>query len=161
MLVAPPVLTCSRGLKKIRRFVVGLIKLGDVSDFRMKGLRFQYRLTSLVTIPLGSFVMLLPGPFQDIAGMERQDHTFFGISGSVYTAFGILSLFAMRDPKKWSPILMLQLTYKLLWFACVMGLRGKGKDNRWPDYAMLAGYAVFVAGDLLSVPVEYLFSEKK
>lgn len=140
---------------------MALIKPGEISAFRMKGLRFQYRLTTLVTIPLGLFVMLFPEPFQDLAGMDRQDHTFFGIAGSVYTAFGILSMFAMKNPKKWSPILLLQFTYKVLWFVFVMGLRGKGSKNRWPDYAMMAGYALFVAGDLWAVPPEYLFFDEK
>jgi hypothetical protein len=134
---------------------------GDVGPLRLKFLIFQYWLTIFVTIPLGLLVMLFPDFFQRVGKIGRQDHTFFGISGSVYVAFGLLSILALRNPKKWSPIILLQFTYKVLWFTLVMGRRIKSGElkMRWTDVAMMIGYGVFVAGDILAIPPEYLFFE--
>lgn len=131
------------------------------SAFRMRGLRFQYWLTAVVATLLGLAIMLFPRSTERLFMWKRQDDIVFGISGSVYFAFGLLSLLGLRNPKKWAPILLLQFTYKVAWFALVVGgLIRRGELDVRSSWALIAGYAVFVAGDLWAVPFGYLLSSK-
>lgn len=137
------------------------MRFEDISDFKMKGLRFQFWYTVILAIPLGIVIMLFPRFVTKTCGIGDQNQTFFGISGAVYFAFGLLSLLGLRNPKKWAPILVLQFTYKVAWLIFVMGLRAmRGESKmRWPDIAMLAGYGSMIAGDVWGVPWRYIFSK--
>lgn len=131
------------------------------SAFRMRGLRFQYWLTGVVATALGLAIMLFPRATEKFFMFKRQDDIVFGISGSVYFAFGLLSLLGLKNPKKWAPILLLQFTYKVAWFALVVGgLIKRGELDVRSSWALIAGYAVFVAGDLWAVPFGYLLDSK-
>jgi len=134
-----------------------------LSPLRLKALRFQFWLTIIVTIPLGLFIMLLPNLFQRIAGIPRQDHTYFGISGAVYMAFGLLSFLGLRNPLKFSPLLLLQFTYKMLWFLLVMGRRAAFGQlpKTWPNQAMMLGYGIFIIGDICAMPLGYLCGRRR
>ena len=117
------------------------MRFEEMSDFKARGLRFQYGYTAILATLLGLVIMLFPGFFARVTGIKDQDHTFFGISGAVYTGFGLLSMLGLRQPKKFAPILLLQFTYKMIWFILVMGLRGlRGSlPLTWPNVAMLIG----------------------
>ena len=76
----------------------------------------------------------------------------FGIVGSVYLAFGILSIFGLRSPLKFVPILLLQLCYKSIWLiGVVLPLLVTG---RFPNYAILNTviFVTVVVGDLIAIP---------
>lgn len=74
-----------------------------ISDFKMKALKLQYWHTVLVTIPLGLTIILFPKHASKMFKLKEQDQTVFGISGSVWLAFGLLSIRGLREPLKWSP----------------------------------------------------------
>ena len=83
------------------------------------------------------------------------------IVASVYLAFGILSVFGLRDPLKFIPVLLLQLCYKLVWFVgAVAPLLATG---RFPGYAVLTAviFATYVVGDLIAIPFSYVFASHK
>ncbi len=132
-----------------------------VSDFRMRGMRFQYWLTAVAATLLGLAIMLFPRQTEKLFMWKRQDDIVFGISGSVYFAFGLLSFMGLRNPKKWAPVLMLQFVYKVVWFSLVVGglIKRRELDVR-SSWALIAGYAVFIAGDLWAVPFGYLLRNK-
>jgi len=84
---------------------------------------------------------------------------FFGITGSVFLAFGVLAIFGMREPLKFSPVLLLQLFYKAIWFVGVVApLAISGK---FPMYAVAITivFATYVIGDLIAIPFAYLFKK--
>lgn len=91
------------------------------SDFKMKGMKFQYRLTGVVATGLGIAILLFPELTLKLFMMKPQDQIVYGISGSVYLAFGILSVLGLKDPVAWLPILLLQFLYKIIWFLLVVG----------------------------------------
>ena len=81
-----------------------------------------------------------------------------GIVGSVYVAFGLLSVLGLRDSLKFAPVLLLQLCYKSVWFvAVVLPLVIRG---RFPDHGLLiaAIFATYIIGDLIAIPFRYLFA---
>jgi hypothetical protein len=81
-----------------------------------------------------------------------------GIVGSVYVAFGVLSVLGLRDPLKFAPVLLLQLCYKSVWFvAVVLPLLVRG---RFPHYGLFtaAVFATYIVGDLIAIPFPYLLA---
>ena len=128
-----------------------------ISEFKLKGMRFQYRFTVLLALPLGLAIILFPELTRRIFKWNEQDRLIFGISGSVYFAFGCLSLLGLKDPVKWSPILLLQFVYKVTWFVGVVGLMAARGELEASRAAMLIlGYAAMIAGDVWAVPWGYL-----
>ena len=61
-------------------------------------------------------MILAPGVLIPMMGFPLQDPVIFGIVGSVYVAFGLLSILGLRAPLKFVSILLLQLSYKVIWF---------------------------------------------
>ena len=84
----------------------------------------------------------------------------FGICGSVYVAFGLLSLLGLRSPLKYVPILLLQLCYKLIWsIGVALPLLITGQ---FPSYAVSNAiiWVTFIIGDLIAIPFAYLFAKQ-
>ena len=74
-------------------------------------------------------------------------------------AFGILSIFGLRSPLKFVPILVMQLCYKSIWFiGVVLPLLVAGK---FPLYAVLnvVFMGSYIIGDLIAIPFPYVFSK--
>jgi hypothetical protein len=126
------------------------------SDFKMKGMKFQYLLTSVVATGLGLAILLFPEITLKLFMMKPQDHIVYGISGSVYLAFGLLSMLGIKDQVTWLPILLLQFLYKVIWFVLVVGRSiVLGQLDILSSAWLIAGYAVFVAGDIWAIPFGY------
>jgi hypothetical protein len=84
----------------------------------------------------------------------------FGINGSVYLAFALLSILGLRAPLKFLPVLLLQLSYKSIWIIGVILPLLVG--GRFPAYGILlvAIYATYIIGDLIAIPFSYLFANQ-
>ena len=108
----------------------------------------------------GLGMILIPGVMRSIFGWPNQDPIVFGVTGSVYLAFAILSLFGLRSPLKFVPVLMLQLSYKAVWFiGVVIPLLVAGK---FPMYGLLHViiFATYIIGDLIAIPFPYVFAKQ-
>ena len=131
-------------------------------DFNVRWgcLKAMYIFTIIHAGGSGLGMILIPSAVQSFFGWPSQDPIVFGICGSVWVAFGLLSILGLRSPLKFSPILLLQLTYKVVWFVGVFFpflIAGK-----FPAYA--TGYVVFfliyIIGDLIAIPFAYVFSKQ-
>ena len=78
-------------------------------------LKFMYLYTIIGAGGFGLGILLIPNTMISLFRWPDQDPVVFGITGSVYLAFAIVSLFGLRSPLKFSPILLLQLFYKSIW----------------------------------------------
>jgi len=79
----------------------------------------MYIYTILVGL-LGLGMIVMPETVKAILGWPVEEPIAFGIIGSVYLTFGLLSIFGLRSPLKFVPVLLLQLCYKLIWFIGVL-----------------------------------------
>lgn len=89
-----------------------------------------------------------------------QDPVVFGIAGSVYAGFGLVSILGLKSPLKFAPVLLLQLCYKLLWLiGVILPLLVSG---RFPLYAtaLLLIFVTYIIGDLIAIPFSYVFSKR-
>jgi len=78
---------------------------------RMNWLRGMYSYTIVGAGLLGLGMLVMPELIKSMFAWPIEEPIAFGILGSVYVAFGILSILGLRDPLKFAPVLLLQLFY--------------------------------------------------
>jgi hypothetical protein len=83
-------------------------------------LKGMYIYTILGAGGFGLGILVMPKTMITVFSWPSQDPIVFGITGSVYLAFALLSILGLRSPLKFSPILLLQLTYKSIWMIGVI-----------------------------------------
>lgn len=123
---------------------------------RRQWMRFMYVYTILGAGGCGLGIVIVPEAMKGVFRWPGDEPIALGIVGSVYVAFGALSVLGLRDPLKFAPVLLLQLCYKSVWFAAVvlpLLIRG-----RFPDYGLLTAaiFATYIIGDLIAIPFSYL-----
>jgi hypothetical protein len=123
-------------------------------------LKFMYIYTIIGAGGFGLAILLLPGTIQSLFRFPTQDPIVFGITGSVYAGFGLVSILGLRSPLKFAPILLLQLCYKSVWLlGVIIPLLASG---RFPLYAtsLLLIFVTYIIGDCIAIPFSYLFSKR-
>ena len=134
--------------------------MSNKSDVRWGWLKLMYIYTILGAGGIGLGIILIPSTVRSIFGWPDQDPVFFGITASVYLAFALVSIHGLKSPLKFSPILMLQMVYKLIWFiAIIIPMLIKGT---FPTYGVLLAviFASYVIGDLIAIPFAYIFAKE-
>ena len=129
-------------------------------DVRWGWLKFMYIYTIVVAGGFGLGVLFFPNIMTIVFGWPVEEPIALGIAGSAFVAFGILSIFGLRAPLKFAPILVLQLCYKSVWFlGVILPLLVTG---RYPGYALVAVvlFATFIVGDLIAIPFSSIFSKQ-
>jgi hypothetical protein len=124
-------------------------------------MRFMYLYTILGAGGFGLGIVTMPEPMKAALGWPGDEPIALSIVGSVYVAFGALSVLGLRDPVKFAPVLLLQLCYKSVWFvAVVLPLLIRG---RFPDYGLVtaAVFATYIVGDLIAIPFSYLLARAR
>ena len=122
-------------------------------------LKAMYILTIFVAGGFGLGMIFAPSAAASLMDMSC-DPSPFGIVGSVYLAFGLLSLLGLRNPLKFVPILLLQLTYKIVWLLAVaLPLLIKGQFPA-SEISTVVIFIIVVAGDLIAIPFRYIFNKQ-
>jgi hypothetical protein len=106
----------------------------------------------------GLAMILFPETVRSLFRWPPQDPIVYGVTASVWMAFGILSIFGLWSPLKFVPILVMQLCYKSIWFiGVVFPLLVSGT---FPLYAILHVVIMgsYIVGDLIAIPFPYVFS---
>ncbi|MBN2130321.1 MAG: hypothetical protein JW741_12535 [Sedimentisphaerales bacterium] len=145
--------------KKIETTVNGEgLHMTEVTKIRWGWLRFMYGYTILGAGGFGLAILTMPDKMRGAVRWPGDEPIALSIVGSVYLAFGVLSVFGLREPLKFVPVLLLQLCYKLAWFiGAVVPLLLSG---RFPSYAVVTAviFATYVVGDLIAIPFSYVLS---
>jgi hypothetical protein len=132
---------------------------------RKKLLVFMYWYTAIGAGSFGLAIILLPSLTGDIVRVlmpfPEQDPFVFGYMGSALLAFGILGALGIFRPRKFVPVLMLQLVYKSIWICGVIipnAVRGEH-----PVYAILfaAVFLTYIIGDIAVIPFRELMEPEK
>lgn len=129
------------------------------TDIRWGWLRGMYIFTIVAAGLLGAGIIVMPEVMKTKLPWPVEEPTAFGIVGSVYVAFGLLSILGLRSPLKFVPVLLLQLCYKLVWLIGVLVPLLVGA--RFPGYAVpiAAVIVAFVIGDFIAIPFRYVFAK--
>ena len=122
-------------------------------------------MTGLHLACIANLALLLPIAVPTLLGIFRTDQGCFPESagwrvlvGALWTGIMILSALGLRDPVRYSPVLLLQLIYKSLWLladALPLALRGKWRLIPW---GIATSFAVIVLIWPFVIPWKFLFS---
>ena len=129
-------------------------------NVRWGWLKWMYIYTIVGAGGFGLGIIVIPNVMRSIFGWPSQDPIVLGVTGSVYLSFALLSILGLRSPLKFIPILLLQLTYKVVWFiGVILPILFAGK---FPTYAILLVviFATYIIGDLIAIPFSYVFSKR-
>jgi hypothetical protein len=130
-------------------------------NVRWGWLKFMYIYTIVGAGGFGLGIIAIPDVMRSIFGWPNSDQIIaFGVTGSVYFSFALLSILGLRSPLKFAPLLLLQLTYKIVWFVgVILPILFAGK---FPTYALLftAIYVTYIIGDLIAIPFPYVFAKQ-
>jgi hypothetical protein len=131
----------------------------DEIRFHSIWLRFMYAYTIVGAGGIGLALLVVPNTMLSLLGIPTEEPVVAGIASSVWLAFGILSIFGLRSPLKFVPLLLLQFTYKVVWFIAIIAPKAVTGDL--PSFAitMSALFATFVIGDIIAIPWRYLLSK--
>ena len=131
----------------------------DNIDLELK-LKALYVYTIVITIPFGLGILIAPDFMLTLFGWPSQDPIVFGVTGSVYLAFGLLSILGFRNPKKFIPILLMQFTYKVAWFiGVVLPLLITGQFQVYGILYVVI-FASYIVGDILVIPFSDLLAKE-
>lgn len=78
----------------------------------------------------------------------------------MYVAFALVAIPGFLSPLKFTPVLLLQLCYKVLWFIAVflpVLVIGSMPDYGWIFAGIFATYGV---GDLIAIPFPVVFAKE-
>jgi hypothetical protein len=108
----------------------------------------------------GLGIIFFPEVMKSALSWPVNEPVVFGIVGSVYAAFGLLSLLGLRAPLKFVPVLLLQLCYKSIWFVGV--LLPLLMTAHFPAYGItfVIIFASYIIGDLIAIPFSYFFAKE-
>ncbi len=134
--------------------------MSDDLRIRWGWLKFMYIYTIVGAGGLGLGIIVVPGVMRTVFGWPDQDPVFFGVTGSVNLSFALVSILGLKSPLKFSPVLLLQLSYKVLWLiGVIIPILIAGK---FPTYAILVIviFATYIIGDLIAIPFPYIFAKE-
>ncbi|MCX6554753.1 MAG: hypothetical protein NTZ12_07035 [Candidatus Aminicenantes bacterium] len=130
------------------------------SKIRWGWLKAMYIYTIVGAGGFGVGMIIMPELIKSMFTWPAKEPIAFGIVGSVYAAFGLLSILGLRSPLKFAPVLLLQLCYKSIWFiGVVFPLLITG---HFPGYALpfVLIFASYIIGDLIAIPFYYVFAQE-
>ena len=133
----------------------------DNTKIRWGWLKGMYIYTIVGAGGFGLGIILMPNVMESIFGWPNQDRIIScGVVGSVYVSFALLSILGLRSPLKFTPVLLLQLSYKVVWFIGVtLPILFAGE---FPIYGILhvVIFASYIIGDLIAIPFSYVFAKQ-
>jgi hypothetical protein len=123
-------------------------------------LKAMYIYTIVGAGGFGLGIIVMPTLMRTIFNWPAQDPIVYGVMGSVYLSFALLSILGLKSPLKFVPVLLLQLSYKVVWFIGVVApILFTG---RFQPYAILhvAIFLSYIVGDLIAIPFPYVFGKE-
>lgn len=88
----------------------GRLRMAEATGIRWAWLRIMYGYTILGAGGFGLAILTMPGTMRAAFRWPGDEPIALSIVASVYLAFGVLSIFGLRDPLKFAPVLLLQST---------------------------------------------------
>ena len=122
-------------------------------------LKGMYIYTIICAGGFGLGVIIMPDVMRSMFGWPVQDPIVLGVNGSVNLSFALLCILGLRSPLKFTPILLLELGYKVVWFIGVFF--PIVVTAALPSYALMYViiFATFIIGDLIAIPFWYVFAK--
>ena len=127
---------------------------------RMHWLKGMYIYTIICSGGFGLGMLFMQDTLQSLLGWAEIEPLTFGIAGSVYVTFGILSIFGLKAPLKFIPVLLTELIYKVIWLIVIM--LPLLITNQFPSYGIMLAviFVTFIIGNLIAIPFSYIINKE-
>ena len=131
----------------------------EAKGVRWVWLKVMYIWTIIIAGGFGLMMVLAPDAAHAMFN-DPCDPSTYGMLGSVFIAFALLSILGLRAPLKFVPVLLLQLTFKVIWFVGVvlpLGIAGKLTADVISSVVI---YALTIVGDLIAIPFAWVLAKQ-
>jgi len=129
-------------------------------EVRENLLKFMYLWTFGIAGIIGMLMIFAPAWSMEVLLLPPQDSIMYGVLGSLWMAFGLVGLLGFFvDPVKYVPILMVQFTYKVIWYIAVVLPVAITAGLQFHAILMVIVFATYVVGDIFAIPFKYLFQK--
>jgi hypothetical protein len=136
------------------------VAMSKKENVRWGWLKLMYIYTIIGAGGVGLGIVIMPDVMRSIFSWPSQDPIVLGVVGSVYIAFGLLSILGLRSPLKFAPVLLLQLSYKVVWFIGVLlPILFSGKFQTYAIMYVVI-FATYIIGDLIAIPFWYVLGKE-
>lgn len=125
-------------------------------NIRISWLKFMYVWNIVISGGGGIGIIFIPKLTQWLFNVSTPQITY-GIIGSVFLSFAIISILGLRDPVRFAPVLLFQLIYKIIWLIGViipMIISGEFYIGAVPAVAI---YILYIVGDIIAIPFSNIF----
>jgi hypothetical protein len=128
----------------------------EKSKIRFRWLKVMYLWTIIGAGGFGLGMLAVPETLKALFGWPSQDPVLFGIMGSIFVAFGIVSILGFLSPLKFVPVLMVQLCYKVIWYIVVLLPNIAAGQVHMYGWILAGIFATYIIGDLIAIPFPYV-----
>jgi len=134
--------------------------MSEAVKVRWGWLKFMYIYTIVGAGGFGWGMFAAPDIVKSVLRAPDQDPIAWGVTGSVYVAFAILSILGLRSPLRFAPVLLLQLFYKAIWLVGVILPLVIARELPGYTVWLAAIFATYIIGDLIAIPFPYVFARE-
>ena len=128
------------------------------AKIRWGWLKGMYIFTLIHAGGTGLGIILAQNTVRSIFNWPNQDPIVLGICGSIWFTAGIIAIFGLRAPLKFSPLLFIQLIYKSVWFiGVILPIIISGNFQAYA-IGYVVFFAIYIIGDLIAIPFSYIFA---
>lgn len=134
---------------------------GTNFEYRENLLKFMYFWTFLFAGIIGILIVFASDFTMSVLGIPGQDPVMYGTLGCIWMAMGLLSIAAIFiDPIRFLGILIVQITYKSIWFIGVIIPVLLTEGLMFHSILMVIIFATYIIGDIFAIPFKYLFTKR-
>ena len=129
-------------------------------SIRLSWIKILYFYTLLGAGGFGLLILIAPQFYLQLFAIPAIDPFFLGAIGSVFLAFGVIAAIGLRSPLSFAPIFLVQMAYKVAWFAFVFFphlLQGSIPLYAWIMAVIFLSYIIL---DIIAIPFQCIFSTK-
>ena len=123
-------------------------------------LKFMYIYTAVGAGGFGLGMVFVPDVVISMFKFPSQDPIVFGAFGCMLISSGILGILGLRSPLKFVPLLLFQLSYKSIWFICVLLPFLLVNELQTHVIVFILIFASYIIGDLIAIPFSYIFTRE-
>ena len=133
--------------------------MAEAKGVRWVWLKVMYIWTIIIAGGFGLMMILAPDTAHAMFN-DPCDPATYGMLGSVFMAFALVSILGLRAPLKFVPVLFFQLIYKAIWFVGVvlpLGIAGKLTADVMSSVVI---FGLTIVGDLIAIPFAYILAKQ-
>lgn len=133
--------------------------MAEAKSVRWVWLKVMYIWTIVIAGGFGLLLILAPDTAHTMFN-DPCDPATYGMLGSVFLGFGLVSILGLRAPLNFVPVLFLQLIYHAIWLVGVvlpLGIAGKLTVDVISSVVL---FVLTIVGDLIAIPFAYIWAKQ-